>query len=48
MEYSNDMSDVYKNIEDYNPDNKRKILIIKNIIIFNNNFNNKKIKSNSN
>ena len=37
------MSDVYKNIEDYNPDNKRKILIIKNIIIFNNNFNNKKL-----
>ena len=27
MEYSNDMSDVYKNIEDYNPDNKRKVLI---------------------
>ena len=28
MEYSNDMSDVYKNIEDYNPDNKRKVLIV--------------------
>ena len=28
MEYSNDMSDVYKNIEDYNPDNKRKLLIV--------------------
>ena len=27
MEYSNDMSDVYKNIEDYSPDNKRKVLI---------------------
>ena len=22
------MSDVYKNIEDYNPDNKRKLLIV--------------------
>ena len=28
MEYSNDMSDVYKNIEDYNPDKKRKLLIV--------------------
>ena len=28
MEYSNDMQDVYKNIEDYNPNKKRKILII--------------------
>ena len=28
MEYSNDMQDVYKNIEDYNPDKKRKILIV--------------------
>ena len=28
MEYSNDMKDVYKNIEDYNPIKKRKILII--------------------
>ena len=27
MEYSNDMQDVYKNIEDYNPIKKRKILI---------------------
>ena len=27
MEYSNDMQDVYKNIEDYNPGKKRKILI---------------------
>ena len=24
MEYSNDMQDVYKNIEDYNPDKKEK------------------------
>ena len=28
MEYSNDMKDVYKNIEDYNPTKKRKVLII--------------------
>ena len=28
MEYSNDMQDVYKNIEDYNPGKKCKILIV--------------------
>ena len=28
MEYFNDMQDVYKNIEDYNPIKKRKVLII--------------------
>ena len=28
MEYSNDMQDVYKNIEGYNPIKKRKVLII--------------------
>ena len=28
IEYSNDMQDVYKNIEDYNPRKKRKILIV--------------------
>ena len=28
MEYSNDMQDIYKNIEDYNPDKKRKVLIV--------------------
>ena len=28
MEFSNDMQDVYKNIEDYNPNKKRKILIV--------------------
>ena len=28
MEYSNDMQDIYKNIEDYNPVKKRKVLII--------------------
>ena len=28
MEYSNDMQDVYKNIENYNPGKKRKVLIV--------------------
>ena len=28
MEYSNDMQDVYENIEDYNPIKKRKILVV--------------------
>ena len=28
IEYSNDMQDVYKNIEDYNPGKKRKIIIV--------------------
>ena len=28
MEYSNDMQDAYKIIEDYNPDKKRKVLIV--------------------
>ena len=28
VEYSNDMQDVYKNIEDYNPNKKRKVLIV--------------------
>ena len=28
MEYSNDMQDVYKNIEDCNPGKKRKMLIV--------------------
>ena len=28
MEYSNDMQDVYKNIEDYDLDKKRKVLIV--------------------
>ena len=35
MEYSNDMQDVYKNIEDYNPIKKRKVLIIFDDIIAN-------------
>ena len=28
MEYLNDMQDVYKNIEEYNPNKERKVLII--------------------
>ena len=28
MEYSNDMEDVFKTIEDYNPIKKRKVLIV--------------------
>ena len=28
MEYSNDMEDIYKNIENYNPGKKRKMLIV--------------------
>ena len=28
MEYSNDMQDIHKNIEDYNPIKKRKLLIV--------------------
>ena len=28
IEYSNDMDDVYKNIEDYSPNKQRKILIL--------------------
>ena len=33
MEYSNDMQDVYKNIEDYNPIKKRKVLILFDVMI---------------
>ena len=28
IEYSNTMNDVYENIDDYNPNRKRKILIV--------------------
>ena len=28
IEYSNDMQDVYKNIEEYNPEKKRKVLMV--------------------
>ena len=33
IENWNDMNDIYKNIEDYNPDKKRKILIVFNDMI---------------
>ena len=47
MEYSNDMPDVHKNIEDYNPDKERKVLRVFDDVIAAM-INNKKIKSNSN
>ena len=28
IEYSNDMDDIHRNIEEYNPNRKRKILIV--------------------
>ena len=28
IEYSNDMDNIYKNIEEYNPNKKRKILVV--------------------
>ena len=33
IKYSNDMDDIYKNIEEYNPNKKRKILIVFNYVI---------------
>ena len=33
FEYSNDMHDVYKNIDDYNPDKENKILIVFDVMI---------------
>ena len=33
IEYSNDMGDIYKNIEAYNPNKKRKVLIVFNDMI---------------
>ena len=46
IEYSNDMDDIYKNIEEYNPNKKRKMLIIFYMIA--DMVNNKKTKFNSN
>ena len=28
IEYSNDMNDIYKNVEEYNPNKKQKLLIV--------------------
>ena len=44
IEYSNDMHDVYKNINDYNPDKENKILIVFDDTIANM-INNKKLNS---
>ena len=33
IEYLNDMDDIYKNIEDYNPNKKREILIVFDVVI---------------
>ena len=33
IEYSNDMDDIYKNIEDYNTNKKREILIVFDVVI---------------
>ena len=46
IEYSNDMHDVYKNIDDYNPDKENKILIVFDDMIADM-IHNKKIKSSS-
>ena len=35
IEYSNDMDDIYKNIEEYNPNKKRKILIVSDDVMAN-------------
>ena len=48
MEYSNNMQDVYKNIEDYNPGKKRKILIVFDGMIADRMNNKKKKKSSRN
>ena len=44
IEYSNDMQDVYKNIDEYNTDKERKILIVSDYMIVDM-INNKKLKS---
>ena len=45
IECPNDMDDIYKNIENYNPNKKLKILIVSDMIA--NMLSNKKAKSNS-
>ena len=44
IEYSNNMDDIYKNIEKYNPNKKRKILIVFDNMIADM-FNNKELNS---
>ena len=41
-EYSNDMYDIYKNVEEYNPNKRRKILIVLDDMIADN-FSNEKV-----
>ena len=43
IEYSNDMHDVYKNIDNYNPNKENKILIIFDDMIADNEYNNRVI-----
>ena len=43
IEYSNDMNDIYKNIEEYNPNKKRKILIVFDDMIPDKKLSNKKL-----
>ena len=33
IEYSNDTNDIYKNIEEYNPNKKRRVLIVFDVLI---------------
>ena len=47
IEYSNDMDDIYKNIEEYNSNKKRKIIIVLHNMIADM-LSNKKTESNSN
>ena len=50
IEYSNDMDHIYKNIEEYNPNKKRKIFIVFDDMIADNNnmISNKKLNPYSN
>ena len=41
IEYSNDMRDVYKNIDEYNPDKENKILIVFDDVIADTDYNKK-------
>ena len=43
IEYSNDMQDVYKNIDEYNPDKERKLIVFDDMIV--DMINNKKLNS---
>ena len=47
VEYANDMDSIYKNVEEYNPHNERKILIVFDVMIADL-LSNKKTSTNSN